>query len=379
MEVIWFRHNHEDRADLLRFGLMRLHYAGSLRYTERPLAEVESFGFSKAILDYPDHRHLSFLLVKDGRRQVKCLIDNEDSFALITPLITEVDICFCAGYNSDFFVRKQFVKPYAWQTDDEIDWYRKTISDKIDQLGEHFGKIKKFVPPTTNMCASQQPSWWGQKWGNGVHKLRKAFSQPESFAGVYKAFEKREAQLLALRDQPLQYDVVLRDSLWGWPRHRVSLHRQLQVLHRQGYHIHSSLTWADPVICDGSVHKPLEQTDFPILTGELQGSYEQMLAKSRLAVFASGFHWGWRSVMMLALGIGLPVLTDRLLTEAHFDMTEFELWECEDGNWQGMADLLQTMTPEKWQAAKVHNAAVYDKYMQPEAVATYFLAQVPLS
>src|SRR4051812_16371124 len=109
-KVTWFRHYHENRNDLLRFGLMRLHFNHEITYEERPFHEMEKYGFSKTALNYPDTRHLSFILISKKSSRTKCIIDNEDSFALVSPLIKEVDFYFCAGYNSDFFENKRFVK-----------------------------------------------------------------------------------------------------------------------------------------------------------------------------------------------------------------------------------------------------------------------------
>lgn len=376
MKITWFRHNHENRNDLLRFGFMRLHYGGGLHYVEKPFPDAEHAGFSKAILDYPDPRHLSFILVENGKQKIRCLVDNEDSFALISPLISEVDVCFCAGYNSDFFEKKQFVKPYSWQNETDIQWYRNTIEKKINTLGSHFNKIKRFVPITTNMGYTIKHPAWKQKFNNIHHRLNLLTGRPASFADDYKGFEIRDQMLKDLRRHQLEYDIVLNDTLWGWPQHRMNLHYQLQKLSNKGYRIHSALNWATPSDIDGGSKKNLDSTKFPIVTSKIQDKYEIMLAKSRLAVFACGFHWGWRSVMMLALSTGIPVLTDRLLTEPYFDMTEFKIFQQESNSWESIEQTLKTIDENEWEKVKKHNQEVYDAYMSPEAVAGYFLDSI---
>ncbi|RYY68267.1 MAG: hypothetical protein EOO13_12765 [Chitinophagaceae bacterium] len=109
------------------------------------------------------------------------------------------------------------------------------------------------------------------------------------------------------------------------------------------------------------------------MTLPIDEKYELMLAKSRMAVFACGFHWGWRSIMMLALSTGIPVLTDRLLTEAYFDMNEFYLHQQEDHSWGSIEGELKKIDHSSWASIKLRNQSVYDMYMAPEAVARYFL------
>jgi hypothetical protein len=373
-KITWFRHHHENRNDLLRFSLMRLHYQGEVHYTERPFTEAGNYGFSKAVTTYPDPRHLSFLLVQNNKTTIRCLVDNEDSFALISPLIKEVDVVFCAGYNSDFFEKKQFVNPYAWQDDTDLAWYKNTIERKIQDIGPHFHKIKKFVPIAPNLANPLPLSGWKRKYRNLEHKLNRIIGKGNQFADDYKGFELRYAHLQELRNKHLQYDVVLNDSLWGWPNHRINLHRQLQSLHMKGYKVHSILKWNDPVEHDGSVIKTVDPHPFPLKTLPIDQNYELMLAQSRLAVFACGFHWGWRNIMMFALMTGIPVLTDRLLTEAYFDMNEFQFFQQEDHGWDSVEEHLKTIDEEKWKSIKTHNQAVYDKYMNPEQVGHYFLS-----
>ncbi|RYZ25752.1 MAG: hypothetical protein EOO10_17455 [Chitinophagaceae bacterium] len=379
MKITWFRHNHEDRNDLLRFGLMRLHYSGEIRYVERPFADAGGAGFSKAVMDFPDRRHLSFLLVQNGNQRIKCLVDNEDSFALISPLISEVDVCFCAGYNSDFFEKKQFVRPYSWQDETDIAWYRDTIESKIQDLGSHFSKIKKFVPITTNMGFEIKHPAWKQKIKNMQHRFNRMAGKGEVFADAYKGYEVRDQMLRDLRNHQLEYDIILNDSLWGWPQHRVNLHRQLQDLHKRDYKVRSTLNWVPPSKNDGGTLRNIDKSAFPIVTLPIDEKYELMLAKSRMAVFACGFHWRWRSIMMLALSTGIPVLTDRLLTEAYFDMNEFYLIQQEDHSWESVEAELKKIDHSSWAKFKLLNQSVYDRYMSPESVARYVVANLELN
>ena len=77
--------------------------------------------------------------------------------------------------------------------------------------------------------------------------------------------------------------------------------------------------------------------------------------------------------MMLALQAGIPVLTDRLLTEPYFDMNEFKIFQQEDHEWASVASTLKAIDSAQWHEWKLHNQKVYDQYMLPEAVARYFI------
>ena len=372
-KVIWFRHPHDGRNELLRFGLMRLHYNGVLTYAELPFDEAFKYGFSRVITTYPDIRHLSFLVIKKNATTIRCVVDNEDSFALISPLIKEVDVYFCSGYNSDFFEKKQFVKPYNWQKEQDIIWYKDTIDRKINELGDHFYKIKKFIPIAPNLYHNVPLSWPMRKFRNIEHRINQVIGRGHNFSDVYKGFEIRYAFLKELRNKKLKYDVTLNDSMWGWPQHRINLHSQLKSLHSKGYKIHSALKWTDPVIHDGSYMMKQDNNNFPLQTNPIDHPYEEMLAQSKLAIFACGFHWGWRNIMMFSLMVGLPVVTDRLLTEAYFDMNEFHLLQQEDHSWSSLETRLTEINEHRWNDIKLHNQHVYDKYMSPDSVASYFM------
>lgn len=378
VKITWFRHAHENRNDLLRFGFMRLHYNGEIEYIEKELNDAFSFGFDQSIKDVPDLRHLSFIGVQSGKTKLRCIVDNEDSFALVSPLMKCADIYFCAGYNADFFEKKRFVDTYSWQKESDVIWYRDIIEKKISSLGDHFHKIKRFIPIAPFPGSPVEASAFKRKYKNIEHRVNKLTGKGADFSDVYKGFEIRESIMNDLRNHDLQYDIVLNDSLWGWPRHRLHLHTRLKELHQKNYSIHSVLNWTEPIEYDGSIGEPLDRSLFPYRTEPI-GHYEQMLAKSRLAVFACGFHWGWRNIMMLALRTGIPVLTDRLLTEPYFDMREFKIFEQEDHHWGSIEPTLKCIDDKTWQLYKKQNQEVYDKYMSPEKVAHYFIQTLNLN
>lgn len=372
--VTWFRHNHDGRNDLLRFGLMELYYSDQIKYIEKPFHDALRDGFSRSITNYQDLRHKSFLLIEEGKNKVKCLVDLEDSFILFSPLLTEVDIYFCGGYNSDVFEKKQFITPYQWQDNIDLQWYHQCLEKKISQFGNHFSKVKRYVPIGPNIYHSINLSPTTRKLKNAEHKLNRLLKRGDNFKDIYKGFKIRYNQILNLRNNRLNYDISLNDSLWGWPQHRINLHEKLVTLSlEKNYKIHSSLKWCEPVLEDGSLIKRVDPNRLPIMTKAMPEDYETMLSKSRLGVFACGFHWGWRNIMILALMVGIPVLTDRLLTEAYFDLNEFDFYQQEDHHWESIEKTLNSIDESKWEAIKKHNQSVYDQRMAPIAVANYFI------
>jgi hypothetical protein len=371
MEVIWFKNNHEQRNDLLRYGFMRIHHRGDIEYSEYPQTDCTKFGFSEEVARH-EHRHTSLILIRDGVRQIRCLVDSEDSFFCMCPLVADVDCYFCAGYNSEIFERKKFIEPYSWQTDSDIRYYKEKADELIRKWGAYFGSVRKFVPIAPSMWSKRPIPPIKQKYRNIRYKIHSNCSQTLYWENAYLEYEVRYAELLQLRNQALLYDVVLLDTLWGWPRHRLNLHRKLKSISNR-YRIHSRLNWSDPVPYDGSNIDPLDSMEFPIETKAI-GDYETMLASSRLAVFATGFHWGWRSIMSLALMIGLPVYMDRPILEPWFSLDAFTILWNGDGDWSALEKNLASVTESEWGRIKKHNQAQYDTVMKPERVAEYVIS-----
>lgn len=374
INVKWFRHGHEDRNDWLRFGFMKLNAKNEITYQEWELKDMLKYGFATEILDCPDLRHKSFILIEYDSIQTKCLVDSEDSFVLFSELLIHVDIYFCAGYNSDVFIHKNLPKFYDWQTENELKWYKNELTIKIDKFSDHFYKVKKFIPIAPNLFKEYPINIIKKRFYNLDDKIRKVIGSPSNYASVYKIYKKRYNALINLRNQPLTYDVTLNDSLWGWPNHRIKLHQALKKLALNGFLINSILKYGEPSIHDNSKTLNLNPNNFPITIGSID-DYEKMLANSKLGVFACGFHWGWRNILTLALFFGIPVTTDRLLTEAYFDIHKFKIYEIEDENWTLVGDLLKDIDLDKWNRIKEHNQKIFDQYLTPEVVAKYLLSQ----
>lgn len=369
MKVTWFRHADEHRNDLLRFGLMRLHTFGRISYVEENLAKLYD---AKPTLrqDSPPH-HLSLIQVSCGGSDKLCAVDSEDSFYWMSPLVEQVDLYFCSGYSSSFFRGLEFPKPYNWQSQTDIEFYRRRAIELISRYSQSFPRVRPFIPIGPNLGWVEETSFFTRKLRNLRHRLETSFSDSFNWRTDFKAYEKRYTHLLRLRESALEYDVVLNDSLWGWPGHRIRLHRQLQSLSNH-HRIHAKLSWAPPVTFDGSNRLNLREEDFPLEVNKI-ADYEHMLSASRLGVFATGFHWGWRNIMTLAMFFGLPILTDRPILEPWFDLCEFDLIFNETDDWSQIGTVLSSIGSTEWTERRHRNQAIYDEYLSPEAVAAYFL------
>lgn len=369
-EVLWFRNAHEHRNYWLRFGFMRLHRSGELTYRELPLARCVEFGFDPAIAAHT-HRHTSVILVRARGTDTRCIVDSEDSLFWMSPLIALTDLYFCVGFHDDFFTRRTMPPVYPWQTEPEVAFYRGKAADLISSLGDHFHKARRFSPIGPEMELRRQPGFLRTRWRNLRHRLGSATRSDLYWQMELETFEARYRELIALRSRPLLYDVVLLDTLWGWPRHRLALHRRLRDL-SASYRIHSKLNWSPPNAMDGSDLAPPDPAMFPVISQDVS-NYEQMLASSRLGVFATGFHWGWRNIVTLSLMMGLPVYMDAPLAQPWFSWSEFDIRFNTDGDWGELEKHLNSIDPSEWNRIRRHNQSTFDTLVSPEVVARYVL------
>jgi hypothetical protein len=373
--ITWYRHAHENRNDLLRYGLMQLHQKGEINYIEKNLDQANESNFSELVFKASNHRHLSFIEFNQNDQSKKIIVDSEDSFVQLSELIKEADLYFTASYSSSLFKKKEFPNVFDWQSDSDLQWYRGTVKNLIKNLGHHFFKIRPFIPIAPNLAYPENRSFIKKQITNIYHRFYKLITGRNYWVPHLRYFDKRYSDLKKMRLNELEYDIVINDTLWGWPKHRINLHIQLGHLEKV-YKIRSILKWHKPYIEDGSDMLNLSPKDFPIIVGEITDNYEAMLSKSKLGVFSIGFHWGWRNIMTLAMFFGIPILADKPLLEPYFDFDEFKLFYNESHEWITIKTLLDSITPDKWYAMKVSNQKVYDQYLSPVAVAQYFITTI---
>lgn len=365
-KIIWFTNSHEQRNHLLKYGLMKIAQSGKIKFLEQHHSQLLDYDLPESIKKHK-HRHTSFLLFINGNQTKKILVDSEDSFIHLQDLIKDIDIYFCSAYNHDFHVEKRFIQTYSWQTDDDIVEYKRKSRQLILDFGDHFYKIRKFIPIGFDLFHPIKYSYIEQKFINVRSNLVKSILNQKDWKYDLQMFELRYNYVQQLRDRQLEHDIVLYDTLWGgWPRHRYSLHRKLQGLSKK-YNIYSVLKW------DSSAeNSEFKKDQFPLISKPIQGNYEEMLSASRLGVFATGFHWGWRNIMTLALFLGIPIYMDKPVFEPYFDFNEFQIFYNTD-NWKSLQAILNQIDYDLWLKIKSHNQKLYDKYLSPEKVADYFI------
>ena len=116
---------------------------------------------------------------------------------------------------------------------------------------------------------------------------------------------------------------------------------------------------------------PPDPAAFPMLVGGGVGpGYETALAASRVGVFATGFHYGWRNIVTLAWAIGLPVLCDPIPYRFPFDHRP--LLGATDGDWNDLEARLRPLaTPDP--AARQRRLEHFDAVCSPLAVGQQLL------
>jgi hypothetical protein len=316
-------------------------------------------------------------------KRVKVLLDNSDSCFHLSSLIAEVDLYFCGAYTSSVFVEREFISPYAWQQREDLEEYKKKFRTIVENYGEYFGRIRKSIPMPMLMKIPQFIR--SNRDFFDIHRLL-SFGLASFFPRISRRlkmsvpsfvelmlYRMRFQDVLAFRQNPLRYDIVAIDSLWAWPWHRVLLHRELRRL-SSTFSIFSQLAPDNPRY--DWWHAVIPPDELPRVQQEIQQCvqlpepYEKILTSSRLNVYATGKHWGWRQIMFISLLCGIPILMDRPVYETHFDFNKFTVYYTAD-EWQELESTLRQVSPEEWQAIKKKNQQVFDTYLAPLAVAQY--------
>lgn len=381
MQITWFRHNHEARNDYFRYALMKRHLEGDLAYREVPQEKGHDFRVPDSLVRH-NHRHTSFFLAEDGSQSRLIAIDNEDSFVHMQPFIEEVDAYFCCPFTTAFHREKKFPPLLPWQTEGDVKRYRTKASELIEKYGEHFGKVRKLTPTPTTLAdfgKMPRPKWREAVWKHRFRRLQFWKRDRELWRHDYAACEARYEQMLGYRELSLRYDVVCRESLWGWPDNRIELHKRLDDLKTNGYEVYSQLTPASEEETVPSRFEVTEENrkrlDELMQPMDLGDPYETALGRSRLAVFPTGFHWGWRGIMFLGLCAGLPILMDRPLYEPYFDFDEFDV-AYNEGTWGKLLQLVNEIDEDRWMTVKSQNQRVFDENLSPEGVGLYLQSEL---
>ncbi|MCW5214264.1 hypothetical protein VU13_02960, partial [Desulfobulbus sp. US5] len=327
-----------DKADrsvlYAKFALMELARSG-----EAEFIQVHPSAFDENLLPQETRAALSpaqaFFVAYQGNRHCKVVLDTSESFFYLSSAIKDVDLYFCSAYSREIHEGHRFLTPYSWQKRYDLDVYRRRFERIEHDYGAYFEKLIRFIPfpvvmdmPVRRFRRTKQAAILFWLAGRFLRKRlpRKRFGalDPE-----YRLFKLRYDQLLGYRDHHLEYDAVIRESLWAWPWHRVQLYKALEKFPEKN--IFSSLSSAQGDDPNPWWLKEIPKNEYGYVRNLLNSkqtfpkSYEEMITSSRLALFPTGKHWGWRAITFLSLIAGGPILMDRPLFEPYFPLEDFRL------------------------------------------------------
>lgn len=389
LDIVWFTNAHEYRNHFFRLGFDQLARRGRVRLSRHPVDRGADYGLPAAFV-CNNWRHASVLQVSDGRgRRIRVLIDNEDGFVHLHPLIEQVDLYFCVPYVSAFHERKEFITPFPWQTENDVSEYRLKAGEIISRFGDHFGKVRRLCPTPTALSPSHSPSppksRLARKLANARHKIGKNFrarlgiAEPVLEVG---GWESRWNELMSMRGGTIEYDIVSCESLWGWPSHRIRLHDRLRSLSTR-FKIHHQLTPVGPTDPAAGLLETLSADERELYL-ELAKSvaspqpmrFEHSITHSRLAVFPTGYHWGWRGITFVCLAAGGPILMDRPVYEPYFDLGELQIFYNDGTDWGQLEGLLESIDEPRWRSIRDHNCRAFDRLLSPSAAAEYMVGVI---
>lgn len=378
LRIVWL--DKEDRSVLYaKFALMELAHTGAIEFIR-----VHPKAFDENILPQRVRASLSpaqaFFVAYQGDQQCKVVLDTSESFFYISSAIQDVDLYFCSSYSREIHEEHRFLTPYSWQERYDLAGYRQHFERVEAEYGAHFRKLKRFIPfpvvmnvPARRFGKAKQAAilFWlaGRFVRSRLPHKRFGVLDPE-----YRLFKIRYNQLLGYRSHQLAYDVTVRESLWAWPWHRVLLYKALEQLPEKN--IFTSLSSAQADKPKPWWQRAIPEGEYEYVRGLLNKkqtfpeSYETMITSSRLALFPTGKHWGWRAITFLSLIVGGPMLMDRPLFEPYCPLDEFKLFYT-DREWADLRSFFDRVTDEQWREIRQHNQAAFDRYLAPLPVGKY--------
>ena len=368
--VTWHRNDHEHSLHYFKYGLMQLAMKGEIRFRE--ISNEAGVGMLPEKVQSHKHRRTAMVRIEDGGYSRLLALDGEDSIFQTSPLIEHCDYYFSCTYRRKFFEGKPFDLELPWQTECEVKPYRERYIDLQNRFGEHLHKARALMPIGPAMEMRETPNLLQRKLRGLRHRLSKQRLPQLDWSPQFGRFERRWEQLMKLRELEPEHDVALKDSLWGWPRHRVALHRELKRLSGR-FALYSELHYRDVFDFECGNHPEPVPSDFPMMTGGgVSENYEEMLAKSRLGVFSTGFHYGCRNIVSLAWLLGLKTVSDPFSYEAIYDFADFNPVIHRSGDWRELEDALLGSHSEDL-ASRQRRQNAFDAVGLPEHAARHIV------
>lgn len=368
--ITWFSNNHEHSLHWIKLGLMRLSETGCIQLYDIPCHLARG--------ELPDHwvthsyRRLVALKVKFEKKEILVLLDGEDSVFQTSPLILDCDYYFSCAFHKPFFSGAPFSMALPWQSKSELSFYIDSYRHLQAEFSEHLYKAYPLGPIGPELESAPAMNWSRQKMRNVRHRLRRLLTPTLNWSYQHRRFESRMQALARLRKVQPIHDVVLRDSLWGWPRHRIALHARLAALNGR-FDIRTLLTWRKAEDYELGDETAPDPGTFPRTAGfAIPPDYEAGLAASRLGVFATGFHYGCRSITTLAWYLGLRTYVDPLSFDSGVDLTGLDIAVNHEGNWPQLEHFLDVAASEPIQERE-RRQNIFDQELAPERLAARML------
>ena len=385
LRIVWL--NKKDRSILYaKLSLMELAMAGEIDFIR-----TKPSSFDRRILPQRAIDALSpaqaFFVAYRGDQQCRVILDTSESYFYMSSAIADADLYFSSAYSSEVFEKHRFLTPYPWQEQERYNLrgYKKHFERIEREFGSYFDKIVRFIPypvvmdlPARRFCRTKQLVivllLINRFLRKHLPRLRFGPLDPE-----YLLLKMRYQQLVGYRSNPLNYDIVIRESLWAWPWHRILLYKTLGNL--SGKKIVASLSSQETDNPKAWWRHCIPEDEIDAVIRLLQKKpyfpepYEEMITSSRLAVFPTGKHWGWRAITFLSLISGGPILMDRPKFEPYFPLDDFKIYYNEN-EWSDLADILDEITSEQWNILRKHNQTAFDKYLAPLPVGRYIYQTV---
>lgn len=367
--ITWFSNPHEHSLHYVKYGFMRLADKGEIQLSEIPNRLADRAQDLPQEIRNHTHRRTVAVRISHPEKSQLVVLDGEDSIFQTSPLIQWCDLYFSCSYRKHFFENEDFDLGYTWQNENEILFYKKAYKSLQDKYAEHLHKGRPLYPIGPSMEWKEKLNFWERRLRNLRHRYSNRNAPFINWRLQYERFRKRWDRLLSLRSSPIKYDIVLKDSLWGWPQHRHNLHKKLQSLAGK-YEIRSELNYSPKWGKSHPDEVHPEEGEFPIIVGGgIQDNYEKMLSESRIGVFATGFHWGCRNIVTLAWLLGLKVLSDPFIFQSWFDFEELGVEFTQSGDWSEIEEVLARFDAEAAQVERNRIQNSFDRLMGPEVAA----------
>jgi len=378
--VVYWINTDTKHAWYIKYGLMKCAIKGKCIFRKVPLKQCTEFGLPKDIHKEMRRCHAVFIVEHEGRRKT-VVTDFAEGYIFLSPIIEISDLYFCSAFNSDLFRKHVFLRPYPWQEREYLAPYKRGFRNIENKYGPFFHRLRPFIPIPLSLYIPKAEMLRSGVWGV-LHRMNN-LAGDLPFLGIldpeYRKYDLRYRQAKRYRGLPPAYDVVLRDALWGWPMHRIALHLHLEQLSRR-HHVISSLSVPksedDPSWWKKQLSHEVVQEAERLVSRRMAfpANYERMVASSRLGVYATGKHWGWRAIFFLHLLWGIPVIMDRPLYEPYIDLETFDV--VYTGNeWEELSECLEAFDDSSFQQRKKINCETFDTYLSPTSVAWHVLSE----